>query len=515
MDKLSNLKRFTNWIILVVVGTISYTFICNEMIRNNYERQKNYLDTEMVLFESKTMATLNSYESFSAYLYERFFNTAYIGQLVAQANEASELERTQLRADLHQYLADEYTQFSQHNFSLIQVHLKDGLSFLRLYQPDYFGDDLSSYRETIQIVKTQHRFVSGFEVGRVINGYRMVYPLFHQAEYVGSVELSISMGTVIQMFRYSYPNIQTTFIIDQDAVKAMAFDDMLAQYLPHPFIHGYYTDVEISELTHQDCVAHKTNCDLLENLFESEPDLLTKGTNISRVVVHQNQYHLVQFLLLKSISGVPVAYFIGISEDHAYQLITRHVKRDMFLIGALFLMVFLISLNNQLKRNQLEVLSNTDKLTSLPNRRKMLELMNREIERFQRYNLPVSIVMMDIDWFKRINDQYGHHVGDQVLVKFAEILKTAIRNLDVVSRWGGEEFLVLLIETNEQEARLITERLRKVIETSVFEIPDQITASFGIACIKPFESIEAFINRSDRALYQAKQEGRNCVRVSQ
>jgi len=119
--------------------------------------------------------------------------------------------------------------------------------------------------------------------------------------------------------------------------------------------------------------------------------------------------------------------------------------------------------------------------------------------------------MFDIDNFKNINDTYGHITGDHILQQITHIVKNLIRKADVFARWGGEEFLILCIETNINDAEILAEKLRQSIETASFIKVPQITSSFGVTDYRKQEDIDAFINRVDSAMYQAKDEGKNRV----
>jgi diguanylate cyclase (GGDEF)-like protein len=177
-------------------------------------------------------------------------------------------------------------------------------------------------------------------------------------------------------------------------------------------------------------------------------------------------------------------------------------------------------------RNSEEALrlqSITDSLTGLYNRRHFNKLAEDEIGRVFRYSRPLSVIMFDIDFFKRINDSYGHITGDKVLKMVAVVTKEQIRATDVLARYGGEEFIVLLPETSVEGAAVVAERMRRKIERTAIRIeerPISITASFGVSDYlaktgeKPRELVlSEFIASADRALYASKNTGRNRVTV--
>lgn len=153
----------------------------------------------------------------------------------------------------------------------------------------------------------------------------------------------------------------------------------------------------------------------------------------------------------------------------------------------------------------------TDELTNLFNRRRILELLEIELEKAKRYKRDLALIMIDLDFFKKINDSLGHQFGDKVLKKIGEIMQQNTRNLDLVGRYGGEEFLLILPETNLEKAALVAEKLRQKIKKSDIEGLDfKLTASFGAVQYEG-ESSQQLIKRADDLLYKAKKEGRDRV----
>lgn len=166
-------------------------------------------------------------------------------------------------------------------------------------------------------------------------------------------------------------------------------------------------------------------------------------------------------------------------------------------------------------KETLEVYANRDSLTALLNRRGMNECIETEKSRFERNRLPFVLIMSDIDHFKNINDTYGHDVGDKVLVEISRILKQSLRRQDYLSRWGGEEFLILLSETDLEGGLAVTEKFRKEVEAKEFVVGDikfSVTMSFGLSVYQDEGlDIEHCIKQADEYLYRAKEAGRNRV----
>ncbi len=163
------------------------------------------------------------------------------------------------------------------------------------------------------------------------------------------------------------------------------------------------------------------------------------------------------------------------------------------------------------KNKELERLSVTDKLTGLYNRIKLDETIDIETRRVNRYDEIFGIIIIDIDFFKSVNDTYGHQTGDSVLREFASILKESIRKTDTVGRWGGEEFIIICPESTLGSILILADKIKTRIEQYQFSTVGHKTASFGVATYKKGEKTEIMIDRADQALYEAKKKGRNRV----
>ena len=162
---------------------------------------------------------------------------------------------------------------------------------------------------------------------------------------------------------------------------------------------------------------------------------------------------------------------------------------------------------------QLRTMSITDDLTGLSNRRHFEQQLQHELDRAQRYDHPLSLILFDIDHFKDINDQFGHEGGDKVLKLLASRINTRLRAPDLFARWGGEEFAIIAVDTPLGGGAEFAELLREMISEIEFFPNYQVTASFGVVYADEIETRQELFNRADHALYEAKQSGRNCVIV--
>jgi len=202
-------------------------------------------------------------------------------------------------------------------------------------------------------------------------------------------------------------------------------------------------------------------------------------------------------VVLELLFVILMALFFGIYRE----LSQKKFKRDMN-----ELLAEVEEKNAMLKR-----LSTTDKLTGLNNRIKIDEVLNSNLHMFERYENVFSVILIDIDHFKRVNDTYGHPVGDEVLRQFAKILKKSARITDTVGRWGGEEFMIIASETDSFGATKFATIIKNIVSEHDFPKVGRVTASFGLSQISVGDSIEDLVNRADLALYSAKESGRNRV----
>ena len=193
----------------------------------------------------------------------------------------------------------------------------------------------------------------------------------------------------------------------------------------------------------------------------------------------------------------------------------RNLFRTILIgLAASLLIVFVSIYFVNMYQRKLENISVTDHLTGITNRMHLDAVLEQEFVRARRYETSFSVLLMDLDWFKIINDTKGHAVGDSVLKELVRVISGSIRESDIFGRWGGDEFLILLPQTELGNAGLLAEKLRIKIEEYLFKSIDAITISIGAASLLPADTVETLLKRADEALYEAKNNGRNRVVLS-
>ena len=218
------------------------------------------------------------------------------------------------------------------------------------------------------------------------------------------------------------------------------------------------------------------------------------------------------FLPIKLSDKDNLGYLIATYENTQYDKIFKAQYLEIILVNIIILGLLVFIFIFMKDRNKFRTLSTTDYLTGAYNRTKFMEYANYELERSKRYKSTFSILLMDLDLFKKLNDTYGHNFGDEVLKNIAYFIKNEIRETDLLARWGGEEFICLLPNTDVSDAYIVAEKIRNKIEQVTFAYDVKVTLSIGLCERDESDyTIELVNEKADLALYRAKREGRNKV----
>lgn len=229
--------------------------------------------------------------------------------------------------------------------------------------------------------------------------------------------------------------------------------------------------------------------------------------------------------IIKKDKESDVIVMTGYSDDYSYEEAINTGASD-FVIKPVRLQELMLRLKRVLNERdltkerirmmqKLQKLAVTDGLTKLYNSRSFYSQLETEVDRFNRYRHPLTLLLLDLDHFKDYNDSYGHLEGDKVLVRFSQIIKSCLRTNDTAYRYGGEEFTVILPETGGEEAGTVAQRIRAALEAERFSPLNgkdvKITISIGVTEYQHKEELSTFIQRADKAMYRSKQKGRNMV----
>ncbi len=437
------------------------------------------------------------------------------------------LGAAQLRQQLYDTVAPSWLKMTlQYQVRQLHFHLGPGsTSFLRVHKPDKFGDNMDDLRHMVVDVNRDHQPRQGFELGRVYAGLRGIVPVYsdsRQQQQVGALEVGTSFSLLIGSLSEAIGH-NVAVLIREDRVE-----DATWSRPEEPLQTGCGCFIEATSSPQlNEVLSARKNAGWQTPPLSGRTGLLTTAagpmavtefdlsdyigqrdgheTPVGRIMIwrsaeqalqdlHKNTwinilYALVGFILLE------LALFLGI------RLTLRHleftVKQRTVEIQAL--------------NSQLEEIAHRDFLTGVCSRGHFMERMLQELHRSRREQHPLTLLMLDIDHFKQINDQWGHQAGDKALSSLGALLLDNCRDYDVVGRYGGEEFCLLLPGVHAQTGYRIAETLRCLIEQHIL-LPDdhtRVTVSIGVAECAAGDDQAGWFRRVDQALYQAKRTGRN------
>ncbi|NLF51468.1 MAG: diguanylate cyclase [Leptolinea sp.] len=512
---MTNFYKKNHVVLIAIVLAMMIWAISLMAIHMSYTNAvSDHIDSEIILMDSSINSITKTYEEFSAFFFESSINRAEVLDILEKVGETDNNQKDQLRSDLYDVLEKEYKLLQKYNFRQLHFHLKNGDSFLRFHAPEQYGDNLLEIRDSIRIANTENRYVYGFEEGRVFNGYRFVYPLNHNNNHIGSVEVSISLSAVIETLNNLYPNINYFFILKKEVVEDTVFIQNQDNYSVSPIFENYLIDKEVEQsVLNIDDEIRSLNDEIFKEIIRNNAlEKLRKNEVFGFNFNYLDKNYLVRFHPINNIANVTVGYYYSITEDEHCAILKDQMVINVILmtLSVLILIGSFIALNRN--RMKLQNMAETDKLTGAYNRHHFVTKSEKELLRSLRYHGNFCIVLLDIDHFKKVNDSYGHQAGDSVLMELTRLITHTLRATDIFARWGGEEFIALLPETDIEQGVKAAERLRIAVEAFQFKPVGNITISLGIShFLESDQNIDEIIKRADDALYEAKRTGRNRV----
>jgi len=501
-------------ITMVLLSIILY--IPAYLFLNNQTKQKTNLhfNNQLTQASIELEAVTNAYTSVSNSVFDNSINKEEILSIVKKANAQDEEGKAVLRQRLYNKLLPLYKNLAKQNIPQLHFQLKNSVSFLRFHRPEKFGDSLEGVRYSINKVNRTFKPEHGFEEGRLFNGFRHVYPLIYKNKFAGTVELSYSFNAIraeqMKLSKASY-----NFIMRKEIISSKVWENELDHYESSVLSKKYMQDL--------DTLTQPNNSNFTKDELQEINDKIAPSAseklNSEREFLLETQLNgkdvLVMFIPILNVENNQVAYFISYTYDGVLTLLYKTYEIEilaslvMSIILSILFVLYVLSQKRTAKA--LELLATTDPLTGIANRNKLNMILDKSIHLSQRYKLPLSVIFFDIDHFKKINDENGHDAGDTVLSTVAILISKHIRQSDIFARWGGEEFIIVLPETEHDKAHMLAERFRKIIAEYKFLPNVDVTCSFGVTQLRADDDESSLLKRVDNALYSAKEHGRNKV----
>lgn len=469
------------------------------------EIKKSYISA----IRNEYAVTVGVYADMADSIYHLYLDDPAIKRLFAKGiMSQGTADKDRYRKQLHHELSGVYDRLITYDFRQLHFHEKDNTSYLRMHRPDKYGDDLTGIRPSVAYANREKRYIRGFEEGRIYNGYRFVYPVFLDGEHLGSVEISVSMNTVIRQFSERFDK-EAQFIILRSEVMTKVFESEQSNYAAWCVDDNYLLDRAISgQCIVKDRISEKDALKIKDTLSAHE----NRGTPLCIEIGVDSLSSVLTFLPIRNVTGENVAYIFEIADSKRLTDLDENFYFVFAALSALLILLVVFTVYYRLSQKKIERLAIFDALTGVYARGVLMRMIETEYERYRRYEKPFSLVMIDIDHFKNVNDTYGHKTGDAVLSGVAAVMEKNIRKTDFIGRYGGEEFVVVLPETTKEGAVTVAENLRQAIAAHDFPAIGTVTVSCGVVEMHDeAQSVEALIDESDKKLYTAKRNGRNRV----
>jgi diguanylate cyclase (GGDEF)-like protein len=467
---------------LIVNSALFYYFENTKESRENlYFRQK------IEKFQSELQATKNSFHNLSNFIASEINQNQEILRLISLSSS------------------------SRHQQKKLNEKLKTFYSLLKNYKLYNFSI-LTISKETILNPQKNYVFKKPFSSNKLFHTtLQYCYPLFYNKKLIANLKFFISFKDIQEELEKLFPN-SYDFIIYKKYLLNLSLKEGKRVFVQSLIDKEFFEEKKVSEKTKSSLPINKINLFLSNKIKNS----LLKFSPFATHVMLADKCYIISFLPISPIEGgsKKIGYLISYERDNNFPLIKQNFIKNMILsmLITLILLIgilYFLNLANKLKQKAI-----TDKLTGLLNRTVFYEILKKEINKSLRYNRNLSLAMIDIDYFKSINDTYGHDIGDMVLKELSKIIKENIRQSDYAFRWGGEEFIVAMPETSIEGAEKLAEKLRIAVKEHKFYKVNFVTISVGVAEFFKNETIDELIKRADEALYASKEGGRNLVTVS-
>lgn len=503
MFNLKNMYFILLFIILEVVLVSALTYHRDYNIQDIENRYIKRLNTQL-------KSVISFYSTTSTIVVDEILNNENVKSILVELNTDDELKKKELRGKLLNILNPTYSRLTSHGFRQLHFHDRAGNSFLRFHSVDNYGDNLFPFRATILETNKTKKPQFGFEEGKILNGFRNVFPIIIDDKFYGTVELSNSFDTFSTTLHKHFP-LEFKLLITKEYVNSKVFPELINKYYKPSTISNFF--YEENSIKTNNSYINKSQLETIDKEFKNisiDCDLQTKKAFIKSLNIN-NKYYIITFLPVSDFNKTINTYVVSYIEDDSIYQEQKAYYLFLFFSHILLISLFMMYMLRYFfdEKNKFMKKAYIDSLTKVYTRVKFNYDISKIIEEDELQNY--SFILFDIDHFKHVNDTYGHDIGDIVLEEFSNTIRQTLRGNDMIYRWGGEEFIILVKDKNKKHLHLLTKKLKKAITEFNFTKVGFISSSFGVAIATPEDTKDTLLKRADEKLYQAKQSGRNCV----
>ena len=459
---------------------------------DKHQRIRIYLAQNITKLQSEFRATKHTYDKLSGFFHDELSQDSTFLNILAKTIEDPRYQKA-----LYRYLSPKFSILKRYSINYLSIYTPSGKIVLNMHKP----------------TKKENRLKPALFSKPKINELLMEYkkPLYYQGVLLAFLQTAISYNLLKEELRRLFKGYY------EYIVKSSLIGKGIFSYGNHLFVQS---DLNPNYFYEENTIGHNANIkeELIHalnlSIKEKIAKQLQKGNSFAIVTKMNGTYYTITFLAIKKKKST-IGYLISYKQDPTIATFDAIFWQNLILGNILLAIALLFIYYVFETKNRFEKIAVTDKLTGLYNRYKFYQVANQELSRAKRHNRPLSLILLDIDQFKKINDSYGHDIGDYILKRIANLLKNNLRKYDLIFRWGGEEFLILAPETDAKGAMRLAEKIRKLIASQNFERAGNVRVSLGITELTPQDKeIDALIKRADTALYISKKEGRNRATLS-
>ena len=462
--------------------------------------------------QTQLNSVINFYSTTSTIVIDEILNNNNIKKILLNLNESNELKQQESRKELLHVLKPTYDRLTTYGFRQLHFHDKQGNSFLRFHSVDNFGDNLFPFRATILEANKTKKPQFGFEEGKILNGFRNVFPIIIDGEFYGTVELSNSFDTFSETLHKNFP-LEFKLLITKEYVNSKVFPELINKYYKPSTISDLFYEENSSKSSQYGIFINKQILLKIDEKLKTlsiEKDLRTKQSFVQSIKVDKKNY-IVTFVPVSDFNKTINTYVISYVADDSIYEEQKSYYVFLFFSHVILITFFMLYILRYFfdEKNKFMEKAYIDSLTKVYTRTKFNYDISKIIDEdeLQHY----SFILFDIDHFKNVNDTYGHDVGDIVLEEFTRVIKHTLRENDMIYRWGGEEFIVLVKDKHRLHIEILTDKLKNAITNFNFTKVGFLSSSFGVAIATQEDTKNSLLKRADENLYKAKQIGRNCV----
>lgn len=483
---------------LIVGAIVVSTALILLLYLDKRRKEQFYLQKKIEKVESEFFIIGEKFDKIS----ELFVNTKVKNSPIPNIILTKNFDR---RFEIYDMIYDDFRILKKYGYKNIIFFLPDGSLFLDTENSKRYGKKL----DIDSIIVVSNNLNNAIDK-RFYDSLVYSYVLFSKNEVAGTVYFIIPLYTIGKNLSDIFKNYYV-FYIKKEFISIEGKTGFIQTELnPDYFVDKQFYNLRLKARPEETNILAEIN----SNIKESVKHLLQREESFSIPHDYNGNKYIITFYSIKSINDRHIGYLVSYEIDNTFGEFSRwfYISSGLIILIVVIVSAFILYI---LKIKAIaEKNAITDKLTGALNRTAIEVIINTERERAKRAKKPISIILFDIDFFKKINDTYGHDVGDYVLKTVVELIRKNIRKSDYLIRWGGEEFMILLPETDIDSTIKIAEKLRSLVENYQFKTVGKVTISLGLTQLKTGEDFDSAVKRADESLYLAKNRGRNRVEFS-